>query len=72
MQAERRVVRLTVAGPADGQPPRMIEVEDPLSAPAELIVTNTDTVQLQKAGITKSEAREQAAIIQCVVSSMAV
>ncbi|KAF8057681.1 hypothetical protein HT031_006030 [Scenedesmus sp. PABB004] len=62
-QQQRRMVRLTVAGPPDGQPPRVIEVDDPLSAPAELISTN-DSVQLQKAGITKSEAREQAAIIQ--------
>lgn len=57
------MVRLTVAGPPDGQPPRVIEVDDPLSAPAELISSN-DNVHIQKAGITKSEAREQAAIIQ--------
>lgn len=56
------MVRLTVAGPPDGQPPRVIEVDDPLSSPAELIVTSE--VPIQKAGITKSEAREQAAIIQ--------
>jgi len=56
-------VRLTVAGPPDGQPPRVIEVEDPLSTPAELVSVN-DQVQLHTAGITKSEAREQAAIIQ--------
>jgi hypothetical protein len=56
------MVRLTVAGPPDGQPPRVIEVDDPLSSPAELIVTTE--VPIQKAGITKSEAREQAAIIQ--------
>lgn len=55
-------MRLTVAGPPDGQPPRVIEVDDPLSSPAELIVTSE--VPIQKAGITKSEAREQAAIIQ--------
>jgi hypothetical protein len=41
----------------------VIEVEDPLSTPAELVSVN-DQVQLHTAGITKSEAREQAAIIQ--------
>ena len=61
---QRRLVRLTVAGPPDGQPPRVIEVDDPLTAPAELVTASADATQLQKAGITKSEAREQAAIIQ--------
>lgn len=57
------MVKLTIAGPPDGSPPRMIEVEDPLASPAELVAAS-DNVQLHTAGITKSEAREQAAIIQ--------
>jgi hypothetical protein len=66
LQAERRVQRLTVAGPPDGGPPRVIEVDDPQAVPVELISLKDLQQELaqRQASASKSEAREQAAIIQ--------
>lgn len=64
-QADKRVVRISVAGPPS-QPPRVIEVDDPQVVPADVLSFNQIQHELQarQAGVAKSEAREQAAIIQ--------
>lgn len=65
-QPDRRVQRITVAGAPSGQPPRVIEVDDPQAAPVELISLKElqQELQARQASASKSEAREQAAIIQ--------
>lgn len=65
VQADKRVVRISVAGPPT-QPPRVIEVDDPQAVAAEVLSINQIQHELQarQAGVAKSEAREQAAIIQ--------
>lgn len=64
-QAEKRVVRITVAGPPTA-PPRVIEVDDPQVVPADVLSFNQIQHELQarQASVGKAEAREQAAIIQ--------
>lgn len=59
------MVRISVAGPPS-QPPRVIEVDDPQVVPADVLSFNQIQHELQarQAGVAKSEAREQAAIIQ--------